>query len=393
MACLWASQLKGDGVAALNSSVVHLTMRFNEQELSIGTGFLYERDGQMYIITAWHNVTGRNAESLELLSRRGATPNNVLATLALCTSTGMALRVSIEVQLLDDEKSLYFIHPHSYPKVDVVAIPLDTSVPHRMLGSIHDGRVVDIPMYLVGERGPGVTTRLCPVQEFVLKRDDVARDWFAGVDVTDELFIPGYPKNVQDTYGQPTWKRATIASSVQLGWNRMPKFLVDSASRSGMSGAPVFYYNTSGRVQIRGASFQTAAPAAILAGVYVGRIGNGNSPAGDAAAGHPSDLDAQLGIVWRADVIDEIIAARQYERLPESILESPDAVEAAVREHLARCTRAIVGHIRNSEAATRYYARSTIQEALGGRATPRQVLDTLLHVAESYDGPFAPEEA
>ena len=132
MACLWASQLKGDGVAALNSSVVHLTMRFNEQELSIGTGFLYERDGQMYIITAWHNVTGRNAESLELLSRRGATPNNVLATLALCTSTGMALRVSIEVQLLDDEKSLYFIHPHSYPKVDVVAIPLDTSVPHRM---------------------------------------------------------------------------------------------------------------------------------------------------------------------------------------------------------------------------------------------------------------------
>lgn len=384
-------------MSALNSSVVHLTMRFNEQELSIGTGFLYEREGQMYIITAWHNVTGRNAESLELLSRRGATPNNLLVGLALSTSNGMAFRVSIEVPLADDEKSLFFVHPRGFPRVDVVAIPLDTTVPHRMLGSIHDGRQIDMEMYLVGERAPGFTTRLCPVQELVLQREDVTRDWFASVDVTDELFIPGYPKNVQDSFGQPVWKRATIASSVQLGWNRLPKFLVDSASRSGMSGAPVFYYSASGRVQIQGYSFQSSAPAAILAGVYVGRIGNGDNPAGDdgrdALAGHPSDLDAQLGIVWRADVIDEIISARQYERLPESILEPPDVVEAAVRAHLARCQRAIVGHIRNPAATTRYYARSGIQEALNGRATPREVLETLLHVADSYDGPFAPEEA
>lgn len=371
-------------------------MRFNEQVLSIGTGFLYEREGQMYIITAWHNVTGRNAESLELLSRRGATPNNILVGLALSTSTGMAFRVSIEVPLVDEEKSLFFVHPRGFPKVDVVAIPLDTTVPHRMLGSIHDGRQIDIPMYLVGERGPGVTTRLCPVQDFVLRRVDITRDWFAGVDVTDELYIPGYPKNVQDSFGQPVWKRATIASSIQLGWNREPKFLVDSASRSGMSGAPVFYYNTSGRIQIQGHSFQSSAPAAILAGVYVGRIGNGDSPAGDdgrdAVAGHPSDLDAQLGIVWRADVIEEIIPARQFERLPESILEPPDVVEAAVRAHLARCPRAIVGHIRNPEATTRYYASSTVQEALDGRATPREVLETLLLVAEGYDGPFAPDD-
>ncbi len=382
-------------MAALSSSVVHLTMRFNEQELSIGTGFLYEREGEMYIITAWHNVTGRNAESLELLSRRGATPNNILATLALGTSTGMAYRVSIEVPLVDDEKSLYFIHPRGYPKVDVVAIPLDTAVPHRMLGSIHDGRQVDIQMYLVGERGPGFSTRLCPIQEFVLQRADVARDWFAGVDVTDELFIPGYPKNVKDAFGQPVWKRATIASSVQLGWNRMPKFLVDSASRSGMSGAPVFYYSTSGRVQIQGCSFQAAAPAAILAGVYVGRVGNGGGPGDegrDAQAAHPSELDAQLGIVWRAEVIDEIIAARQHERLPDSILEPNDVIEAAVRAHLARCPRAIVGHIRNPGASTRYYASNAIQEALGGRATPREVLATLMAVAEGYDGPFGPDE-
>lgn len=389
-------QVKGCGVAALNSSIVHLTMRFNEQELSIGTGFLYEREGQMYIITAWHNVTGRNADSLDLLSRFGATPNNLVVGLALGCTTGMSLRVSIEVPLVAEEKSLFFIHPRGFPKVDVVAIPLDTSAPHRMLGSIHDGRQVDIPMYLVGERGSGFTTRLYPVQEFVLRRADVTRNWFAGVDVTDELFIPGYPKNVQDTFGQPVWKRATIASSVQLGWNHMPKFLVDSASRSGMSGAPVFYYNTSGCIQIQGYSFQSMAPVAILAGVYVGRIGNGDNPAGDdgldAAAGHPSDLDAQLGIVWRTDVIDEIINARQYERLPECILEPPGVVEAAVRDHLARCPRATVGHIRNPRATTRYYARSTIQEALNGRAAPRNVLETLLHVVEGYDGPFAPDD-
>lgn len=33
-----------------------------------------------------------------------------------------------------------------------------------------------------------------------------------------------------------------------------------------------------------------------------------------------------------------------------------------------------------------------IQEALNGSATPRDVLETLLHVAEGYDGPFAPDD-
>lgn len=381
-------------MAALNLSVVHLTMRFNEQELSIGTGFFYEREGQTYIITAWHNVTGRNAESLELLSKRGATPNNILATLALGTTNGMAFRVSIEVPLVDDEKSLFFVHPRGYPKVDVVAIPLDTTVPHRMLGSIHDGRQIDMPMYLVGERGPGVSTRLCPVQEYVVQREDVTRNWFEGVDVTDELFIPGYPKNVRDDFSQPVWKRATIASSVQLGWNRMPKFLVDSASRSGMSGAPVFYYNTSGRVQVRGHSFMGAAPAAILAGVYVGRIGNGVGPddANDEAATRPSDLDAQLGIVWHVSVIKEIIEAAEHERLPDETLISPVELESAVMAHLANCPQSTVAHIANPEASTRYYARNAILESVNGRAKPKDVLAALMDAVKTYEGPYAPEE-
>lgn len=369
-------------------------MRFNSQVLSIGTGFLYEHAGQFFIITAWHNVAGRNAESYELLSQRGATPNNLVANIALATSHG-SFRVGIDIPLVDDDRSLYFIHPNNFPKIDVVAIPLDPAGSYQMGGTLHDGRTIMGSVQLVNDGSKGVATKLCPVQQYIVGKAGMVADWFAAVSVSDELFIPGYPKNVQDDYGQPVWKRATVASSVQLGWNRQPKFLVDSASRSGMSGAPVVYYNSSGKLRVgMGMTAAFNQPVAILAGVYVGRIGNGVGPEdeNDEDATSPSDLDAQLGIVWHVSVIKEIIEAGQHERLPDDILVFPAELKSAVMTHLAKCPQSTVGHIANPEATTRYYARNAILASVEGRAKPKDVLESLMDAVSTYEGPFAPED-
>ena len=64
-------------------SVVHLTIRKNKINLAVGTGVLYLRDNQTYIVTAWYNISGRHTETLELLSKKAAIPNNIVVSFDL----------------------------------------------------------------------------------------------------------------------------------------------------------------------------------------------------------------------------------------------------------------------------------------------------------------------
>jgi len=97
-----------------------------------------------------------------------------------------------------------------------------------------------------------------------------------------EVFVLGYP------FGQlairlsplPIWKRASIATELAYLVEELPMFLVDTATRMGMSGSPVVF--------ILG-EFQQ------FLGVYSGRIG-------------AEDLgDVQLGRFWRSNLVPQII--------------------------------------------------------------------------------------
>ena len=45
------------------------------QPLSKGSAFTWERDNKHYLITAWHNVSGRNPNTDKHLSSTAAEPN------------------------------------------------------------------------------------------------------------------------------------------------------------------------------------------------------------------------------------------------------------------------------------------------------------------------------
>ncbi|MCK5610038.1 hypothetical protein KAR91_49650, partial [Candidatus Pacearchaeota archaeon] len=273
-------------MAAVSNSIVHLTMRFQKTVLSIGTGFIYQHESDYFIVTAWHNLTGLHSETLKPLNKNLAIPDNVVVTLAVSIPGFVTTRHSITLTLMDEDKSLFYIHKENWPRVDVAVIPFDPHADYWSEIHLSTGEKRDIRFSPIMSVEGGTTSEICPIQKYFVPDSDVIQKWLESVEVTEELFIPGYPHNIQDYYAQPVWKRATIASSVRQGWNGEPKFLIDTASKSGMSGSPVLYYSSNGSVQIYNTIYQLDPDIAILVGIYVGRLGV------------EGDADPQIGTVW-----------------------------------------------------------------------------------------------
>ncbi|TQJ94706.1 hypothetical protein [Achromobacter sp. SLBN-14] len=359
----------------VSNAVVHLSMRFQDNFLAHGTGVLYRRGDDYFIVTAWHNLTGRHPDTLALLDGGNAgIPDNLLVYVALEIENFGSTRLPFRVPLFNEHHALFFVHEQNFPRVDVAAIPFDPSKPQMMdiqtSGQRNQGSFV-----LNGTGAVGHTQRIVAIQDF-MPSSDLCDEWLRSVDVTDELFIPGYPQNIHDYTVQPVWKRATVASSVQLGWNRQPLFLVDTASKSGMSGSPVISYSPHGRINLGSTIYNHGRPTAIFGGVYTGRLGI------------TTKEDPQVGTVWHPKVVDEIIDNGVHERLAGEIVANDSEVEAAVREVLKEASREGVENILDASKQSRHYFRQRVQTQMNGRAAPDVALEKLLLVAESYEGPF-----
>lgn len=360
-------------MAAASFSVVHLTMRFDSTVLSTGSGMLHLCEGHYYIITAWHNLTGRHPETLKVQNTQSATPNNVIVAM-IQEAEGMAGRIPFVVQLTSEDQTLFYVHPENYPRIDVAVIPLDVTKPYPLDMRAGDGRQINGTIML-GQSGE-FKTELCPLQKYEASNPELLKACIEDIDVTDELFIPSYPENVTDYLGNPIWKRATVASSVRIGWNGEPKFLIDSASRPGMSGAPVFYYSKTGEMKTRNGNYYFGKEFVVFFGIYVGRMAS-------------KDInDAQVGIVWKREVVDEIIHGKRTDRHPDYFLASHQDIVRECLNALALYSKEGIELILNDKADYRYYARNIAHRNLEGRATPDEILECILDEASRYEGPF-----
>ncbi|HHX4019047.1 MULTISPECIES: hypothetical protein [Klebsiella] len=359
----------------LSSAIVHLTMRFNEQTLSTGSGVFYKRAGQYYVVTAWHNVSGRHTDSMECLDQKNnAVPNNILVSFKYHIFGQVTVR-NIRLPLYDDTKALYHIHPDNLPRVDVVAIPFDVNGLHTSVG--YSGYEKMEFEYSLFDEEDNLTIHA--IQQYLV--DDVlAKRWMNSANVTDEVFIPGYPHNITDQFYNPVWKRATIATNPAFQWQNARKFLIDSASSSGMSGASVFYYNNAGDVNILGHHINVGRIAAIHAGIYVGRVGV------------TEKADPQVGIVWHASVIDEIIDGKVFDFHPDEIEMARKDIEAVIREHLKTANAKGIENILNENTPSRHYVHSQIMKDIKGRAKPGELMQLILDVTAAYDGPLVEDK-
>jgi len=247
-----------------SSGAVRLTMYRDDLILAYGSGFLWSCGDVLAIVTAWHCLTGSHPATGKSLSQNGARPNKVDVSF-VAKDLG---EVSFLIDLYTPDGDPYWkIHPLGYAEVDLAALFVGTGVPPG---------AVNQPMNL-------------------LPMADV------DIQVGSDLFILGYPKNLHRC-GLPLWKRASLAidpSAVldQIGHRHL---LVDAASRTGMSGAPVIARTFGSHMTENGAAVLGGQRSKFV-GVYTGRLNSDD------------ELEAQIGMVWPAHYVTELIESGHHD--------------------------------------------------------------------------------
>ena len=294
------------GVRSTYSQCPFQIQTYHEQRL-LGTGsaFFYTHDDDWFLITNWHNFSGRHFLSGKPLSHSGRFPTRIRAKWSKYTGSddghpsGLFTTVAQPVEIYKDYEPLWFEHPELGSNCDVVALPLNRPeyCPSFMHNAANQISKVRIPVE------PGCT-----------------------------VYILGFPRSISVGFGLPLWKSGYIASEPHYdvtidgqvsdvggltGGIKLPAFFIDSLTREGMSGAPVFAsYTGNWDTADPYAPWNTEAPdfytrddiylgteAKEFVGCYSGRVGG-------------NEQEAALGLCWRKDVIDHICSSRKPGKHP-----------------------------------------------------------------------------
>lgn len=259
-------------------------------EIATGTAFHYTYEGRRFIVTNWHNLTGKDFFTGKNLNAQARTPLWInVHTAQYIFVPGIPGAYAIiprRIELYQDAAAqldpLWLEHPQVGGRgCDVVAIPYEkpANEPEFMHNSVNLISTVKIPVR------PG-----------------------------EQAFVIGFPRGLSTGFGLPIWKSTFIASEpfygVDVGVQKLSAFFLDGYTREGMSGSPVFaryrgmwdqtdpYMD----VDIDAPNFWSRDDVALGAegtefiGIYSGRI--------------PESVgEAAIGVCWRNDVIDEVCAS------------------------------------------------------------------------------------
>lgn len=224
------------------------------QSVGQGTGFALKVDDVLLLVSNYHVLSGRHPETGQQLPGVPAIPDRVLIPL-LRRDVSLAWSAHVQM-LLDNDTPLWVEHPQHGRNFDVVALPLRLP-PHA--------HVIPYPI------------------------DEGSR---LSVDLGSDVMIVGFPEGVSAAGLTAIWKSGTIASEPKLSVREGNFFYVDSNTRKGMSGAPVFARRFgSARMETGDYSIGTQISDRQL-GVYSGRATN--AP------------DMTLGRVWNWDGVREL---------------------------------------------------------------------------------------
>lgn len=190
--------------------------------ISTGTAFFYETNEENFLITNWHNISGKNFLTKEKLTGRFPTYIKAKLSTYIDSQSNHFTSVPYKIDIYKDYQPVWFEHPTLGSKCDVIAIPLNK--PSTIPSFMHT------PSNLVSRiRIPIKPGNFC--------------------------FVIGFPSSLSTGFGLPLWKSGYIASEphydIQIngqvsefggmaGGITLPAFFIDTLTRAGMSGSPVF---------------------------------------------------------------------------------------------------------------------------------------------------------
>ena len=273
--------------------------------LATGSAFFYEHAGAWFLITNWHNLSGRQFLSGEPLTQSGRFPTHIRAMWSKYSppDSGYALgsftTVAQPVEIYKDYEPLWLEHLELGSICDVVALPLNRpdDCPPFMHNAANQISKVRIPVE------PGCT-----------------------------VYILGFPRSISVGFGLPLWKSGYIASEPHYdvtidgdisdiggltGGIKLPAFFIDSQTREGMSGSPVFAsYTGNWDSADPYRTWDLDAPdfygrddiflgteAKEFVGCYSGRVGG-------------NEQEAALGLCWRNDMIEYVCSSGKPSKHP-----------------------------------------------------------------------------
>lgn len=240
-------------VERISRSAVLIEIYFNDTPLGTATGFTSSTEnGPSVLLTNRHVVTERDAFTDRILDERyAAIPNRLMIWRnAFDGQTREPTWVSYEVKLRNEHDDPLWVE-HPTIRADVVGLPL------KPCGATD--------VWVDFEQDP----LLCIAPPMAVS-------------------VIGFPFGKTAGGFRGIWVSGTIATPPHIDYDGHPCFLVDSRTRRGQSGSPVFIYSQGAMPNAGG---QLLGEFAQFVGMYSGRI-------------HP---DSDLGMVWAPGVIAAVL--------------------------------------------------------------------------------------
>ncbi|HLX80575.1 MAG TPA: serine protease [Burkholderiales bacterium] len=236
-------------IEALLLAVTRVTTMLGEKTLTNATGFFFERDKRLYLITSRHVVLDKPSEHFpdRLEIELHVDPENAADT------------VGFSIPLYKDRKSIWLEGFDSAGPVDVVALELERAVLPKTLWF-----QAFTPAHLV-ER-------------------------LEQVELGASVLIVGFPLGVHDELHRlPVARQAAIASAFGIRFQGKGYFLTDARLHRGTSGAPVVTRETAPRAGRADLAWR-------LLGIHASRLDIANRDV-------EKDEALDLNCAWYADIL------------------------------------------------------------------------------------------
>lgn len=238
--------------------------------LSRATCFeLYDPEqGRSFLVSNRHVATGRHQDNDGVLDKDQRIPSAWRVYHHDATQLG-SWQVVVYNLFSNDNEPLWLEHPVHGRAIDVVALPFQSSAPIRSWS------------FPWAPREPRLRY---------------------GVGST--VFALGFPVGHEPLRNGPfpVWTRGSIASEPDIPIDSLPMLLIDARTRQGQSGSPVIIHSSvnEATVFLDGSMATDGQEYGEWLGVYSGR----------------TDRESDLGRVWKADAVREIVRAGQRPSRP-----------------------------------------------------------------------------
>lgn len=233
----------------------------NGQPVGSATGFFYEKNASLYLVTNRHVVLDetKNIKPELLRLKLHKDPND------------LTKNIDIDIPLYSDGKAKWHSHPdYSAKKIDIAIIEIDS------------------------EKLKPYSFKALSASTFLRKDYSLA--------MGEDVMVLGFPRGLSDAkHNLPINRSAMIASAYSVDFQGNPYFLIDANLHPGMSGSPVFTRAKSIWLAADGSHKAYNEPVSFFLGVHSATLGV------TLPTGQQEPLG--LGAVWYGYLIEEIIAS------------------------------------------------------------------------------------